>query len=210
MYPYFLSTGTASRNIPHISWTQVVTSDGSTELFRIFWTFSVAKTLADRFIGAAFSGEAVSFRVVVASTGQEFTYSGTWRYSSRSGITASTFATTTTRCCFSADDGVWGAGNGEIDGYNVNTLYNSQFWGVGNFDGSDNGCRAIYRRSATISSLAGGKTYMYYAAGGSGTERFAVKFQIDMVRFHFTFPILLCPFFLFISLCHYVNLHLSC
>ena len=75
---YFLSTATGGKAAPHIEWLQIVTSDGSAELFRIYWTFSTAKTLADRFQAAVSSGEAVSYEVYDVASGQVYTYSGTW------------------------------------------------------------------------------------------------------------------------------------
>ena len=56
-HPYFLSTSAVPA---HTSWTQIVTSDGITELFRIYWSFSTAKTVTDRIASAVRKGEAVS------------------------------------------------------------------------------------------------------------------------------------------------------
>ena len=67
--PYYLSTATSSKNIPHTDWIQVVTSDGTTELFRIYWTFSTARTLAEHFSTAVSSGESVSYRIVDTANG---------------------------------------------------------------------------------------------------------------------------------------------
>ncbi len=158
---------------------QVVTSDGVNEIFRIFWTFSTMKTLSDRFVDAVQVGERVSYRVV-ESTGQERSFSGTWRFSSRSAITAATFDTTETKCCFSEDDAAWGGGKGIVDGANANSVYNTNFWGMGNFDGDETSCRAFYR-NGRITTAPAVRTFMYYSASGSSTDRFDIKFQIDMV-----------------------------
>jgi len=115
-YPYYLSTNTLSRNVPHTDWLQIVTSDGANELFRIHWTFSTAKTIAQRFADAVAVGENVDLRVEVANTGQTYLYDATWRFSSTSRITTQTFDVTTTTCCFSYDNGAWSAAYGTIDG----------------------------------------------------------------------------------------------
>jgi hypothetical protein len=129
-YPYFLSTATASKDIPHDEWLQVVTSDGSTELFRVYWKFATSKTLAQRFISATTFGDAVTYRIVDSGTNQELTYSAIWWFSSTAAITAAKFQTATTTCCFSADDGAWGAGTGVInaDG-NAAGYAATSFWG---------------------------------------------------------------------------------
>ena len=60
-HAFFLSTNTVSKDFAHKNWLQVVTSDGTTELFRIYWTFSTAKTLAQRFISVVGGSEPVSY-----------------------------------------------------------------------------------------------------------------------------------------------------
>lgn len=192
VYRYFVSTATASRNIPHNTWMQVVTSDGVNEVFRIFWTFSDMKTLADRFVNAVQVGESVSYRVI-ESTGREYSFSGTWRFSSKAGFTAATFAVPESKCCFSADDAAWGGGRGVIDGANAQTIYNTNFWGMGNFDGDDSGCRAFYR-NGRITTAPAVRSYMYYSASGSGSDRFNLKFQIDMVSNTFISQVPAYPF----------------
>ena len=163
-YPYFVSTLSA-KGVAHNDWLQVVTSDGTTELFRVYWTFSAARTLADHFMLAARDGQSVSYRVVEASTATEYTYNGVWRYSSASGITSAQFDRTSVSNSFSASDGVWGAGNGELDGHNNPTGYTAHsFWGVGNWGGSDSQCSRIYMNGvASAHGGAAAKTFMYFS-----------------------------------------------
>eukprot|EP01039_Chlorochromonas_danica_P012401 gene12401-14174_t len=115
-YSYYMKTNPTAGYTAHTDWLQIV-SDGSNELFRIYWTFSVARTLSDRFVSAVNgNGEAVSYRVVDTANvagygaGYEFTYTGaSWRFSDGAIMTATKFTTTGTTYGFSADDGCWGA-----------------------------------------------------------------------------------------------------
>ena len=159
-FEYFLST-IAGRNA-HREWLQVVT-DRTTELYRIYWTFSSSKSIADRFATAVGVGESVSFRVVVAATGQNYYYSGSWRFSNGASITASKFNSAVTSCCFSADDGAWGAGNSIIDGNSISGVANTgnTFWGIANFDNADGtSCDDVYQNGVLTANTA--KVYMYY------------------------------------------------
>lgn len=162
-YPFFLSTSTASKDVAHSQWLQIVTSDGVKELFRIYWTFNTKKTLAARFAGAVSAGEVVDYEVVVAETGASYSYSGFWRFSSNAAITANIFATPTTQCCFSADDGVWGAGIGTIDGDGLG-YQNTLFWGQGNWDTSDSACKTVFRAGEAYTEYVAAKSFMYYYA----------------------------------------------
>ena len=100
--PYFFST---LPKAAHKSWIQDVTSDGTTLMFRIYWSFTTEKTLSQRFADAVSVGESVTFRVV-ENTGSEYFLSGIWRFSSGSN-SGSKFSSTTTTCCFSDDDGLF-------------------------------------------------------------------------------------------------------
>jgi hypothetical protein len=165
LHPYFLSTATAARDTPHQHWTQIVTSDGATELFRINWTFDTPRTLAEHFIAATTQGVAVSYRVETP-TGGVYTYAGTWWFSDVAHVTSAKFATTVTSVGFSADDGVWGAGSGTIQpNGNINGYFSSTFWGVGNWDSADNmDCFKIYMEGAAYTGYGyNTKTYMYYS-----------------------------------------------
>jgi len=155
---YFLST-LAGLNA-HREWLQIVT-DGTTELYRIFWTFSSSKSIPERFANAVSVGESVSYRVVVPS-GVNYYYSGTWRFSNGASIFLSKFNVASTSCCFSADDGAWGAGNSIIDGNSISGLANTgnSFWGIANFDNIDSSCSSVYQNGVITSNNA--KVYMYY------------------------------------------------
>jgi hypothetical protein len=106
-YPLFFSTQLSS--FVHSRWLEIVTSDGTTELFRIYWQFNTARTLANHFMEAVYSGVAVNYRVVDTagvggSIGTEYTYSATWRFSSTSTISSSEFTVSSVGAGFSGDD----------------------------------------------------------------------------------------------------------
>lgn len=169
LHPNFFSTHTPAKNVPHRYWLQVVTSDGVNEIFRIYWTFELTKTLRDRFISTAQSlySELVQYTVVVKETGQEFEYTAYWFFSTTSGISYNTFDEGVTSCCFSANAGAWGAGSGIVSGdlvYGTSSTY-TDFWGVGNFDGVDSGyCSLVFRNGMPTSLGPAMKTYMYYSS----------------------------------------------
>lgn len=163
--PYFLSTSTFAKDVAHTNWLQVVTTDGVTESFRIYWVFTAPKTLAQRFAGAVSFGEAVSYRVVDAESGQEYSYSGTWRFSNSAAITTSKFDAVSTMPAFSADDGAWGAGSGTVDA-NGSGFTAASFWGVGNWDSNDGDCAKIYKAGVVMLTSTNSKSYMYYYAPG--------------------------------------------
>lgn len=162
-YEYFLSTLVGWN--AHKTWLQIVTTDGNTELFRIYWTFNTAKSVPERFSDAVNFGEAVSYRVIDAATKQEYLYSGTWRFSDAASMSVSKFQSSTTKCCFSSDDGAWGAGTGIINGNSYgNTYVSTSYWGIGNYDNSDyTECYKIYKNGGVYSNAnVGTKVYMYY------------------------------------------------
>eukprot|EP01037_Dinobryon_pediforme_P019991 gene19991-20516_t len=153
----YFSTSTSSGQQPHTEWLQIVTTGTSGELFRIYWTFSTAKTLADRFVNAPTNGESVSYRVVDTAgvagfVGTEYLYSGTWRFSDGAAITASKFTNTyTTSTGFSADDGAWGAAPNVI---NAKAGMPLNFWGVGNlYDQDYPSCNKIYANGNMVYSF---------------------------------------------------------
>ena len=158
-HPHFLSTNTPSASVSHSDWLQIATSDGTNELFRIYWTFNTPKTLAQRFADAVAVGEKVDYRVELPS-GQTYLLNGTWWFSSISKITTSTFDVTTTTCCFSADDGAWSAAFGSIDGGGL-AFHPATAWGIGNFDNSDDTCSNVYLNGEVDTSHTNTKVYMY-------------------------------------------------
>eukprot|EP00598_Pedospumella_elongata_P004182 CAMPEP_0184973302 /NCGR_PEP_ID=MMETSP1098-20130426/5147_1 /TAXON_ID=89044 /ORGANISM="Spumella elongata, Strain CCAP 955/1" /LENGTH=581 /DNA_ID=CAMNT_0027495749 /DNA_START=82 /DNA_END=1824 /DNA_ORIENTATION=- len=162
-YQYYLSTNTASKNIPHTNWLQIVTSDGTTELFRIYWSFTTPKTLAERFIGAPSGSENVYYRVEVADTKDIYYFNAKWRFSNSASMSANKFNVAKSTCCFSADDGAWGAGSTTVDA-NGSGQYTAQFWGIGNWDASDTTCSQVYKNGLSYNLGAKTKTYMYYFA----------------------------------------------
>jgi hypothetical protein len=181
-HPYYLSTSTAYRYVQHTDWLQIVTSDGTNELFRVYWTFDTARTLAQHFATAVQSGVAVSYRVVTAAGGA-YVGTDTWTFSTGSGVTAGTFETTSTRCCFSASDGAWGLGEATVQGRAVVA------WGQGNFGGSDTAdCKDAYVNGKLRSGAGNGAvSYFYYipdasSLDGSGGALYAlVRFSVSLV-----------------------------
>ena len=138
--PYF-GIKTAFKDTPHKKWLYALTTNGETEILRIYWYFSTAKTLEQRFVDAVRYGEPVNYVVEVVKGGK-YKYSGVWWFSSDAGDMASRFqATATTECCFSSDRGAWGAASGVVDGH-----YNmpSDFTGTGSFGPSGAACGFIY------------------------------------------------------------------
>jgi hypothetical protein len=141
----FLSTNIASKDVASTQWVQIVTVDGTQELFRIYWKFRTAKTYTQRIADAVREGETVTYLIVDSGTGPTVQYSGVWRYSSNSGITARTFDVPSTICCFSRDGGAWGAGHGVVDGIDGRSVRDIDFWGIGNFRGADSSnCQIVY------------------------------------------------------------------
>lgn len=160
----FFSTHTAAKDVPHLYWLQIVTRDGENEIFRIYWTFMSPKTLRDRFTTAVQYSEYVQYRVVVKDSGQEFTYSGYWYFSTTSRITSNTFDAGVTSCCFSANAGAWGGGSNYISGDLVWGMGSYNFWGVGNFDTQESAsCSLVYHEGTSENIGSAMKAYMYYS-----------------------------------------------
>ena len=158
LHEFFMSTSVGLT--PHQKWLQIVTTNGVNELFRIYWNFNIARSVPDRFYYAVNFGESVSYRVVLAATGEERFLSGTWRFSTTASIPVSKLSNSApSTCCLSSDDGLWGAGNGIING-DVQTSIS--FWGLGNWSGSDPSCGTIYQDGGASSSSATTKSYMYF------------------------------------------------
>lgn len=162
-HPHYFSTTAGS--VPHDTWLQVVT-DGTREFFRIYWYFTSDKTVQQRLVDAVSVGEKVTYKVVytslVSSAGVNQYYTGTWRFSSNSGITATQLATSTSKCCLSANGGVFGADKGTIDG--GFGYASSSFWGMGNF-GSDDPSNCFYMfvsGDVWNPKYTNSKSYMYF------------------------------------------------
>lgn len=161
---YYFATNTAYGGLAHTDWLQIVTADGSAEMFRIYWSFTTSRTLSQRFIDAPSSPQAVSYHVVDTSgiggiIGQAYDFSTTWRFSNSAQMTAAKFAVSSSTLGFSADDGAWGAAAGVVDGNGVTP---SSFWGQGNFDAGDFGtCASIYAGGLYSVAYTGSKSFMY-------------------------------------------------
>lgn len=149
-------------NEEHESWLQVITNDGTTEVAKIVWTFQQRRTLSDRLSNAVANGELVHYRVTdFTDNNKEYEYEGEWWYSDRAGLTSEKLTTaSSSSCCLSADDGLWGAASGTIDG--DAGVIPSDFWGVGVYTGTEDAtsCTFLYRNGDGI-SYPSMKTYMY-------------------------------------------------
>jgi len=158
---------TLNKAVVHDTWTQIATSDGSTTLFTIDWQFSTSKTLEQRFIDAVNGGEPVAW-IVTSGMGTQ-TYNGTWWYSHDAGDMASRFAGS--GLYFSNDDGIWGAGNGVIDGDSNPSGDSAVAWGHGNYN-SSNGSDILYQNGVRTLPVRNThpnfKNYMYIGGAGSG------------------------------------------
>ena len=148
-FDFYLSTH-ASSNIQHRQWLQIVLDEGDlSERFRILWTFNSTKSVTERIVSAVEEGEPTDYLVTDTDRGgTEYSYSGSWRFSTNSGITSSTFQSlVSTQCCLSSQYGVWGAGNGQVDG--ILSSRPDQFWGVGVYPGfGESLCYISYRQSS--------------------------------------------------------------
>jgi hypothetical protein len=108
------------------------------------------------------SGEVVNY-VLEDVSGNTYYYNNIlWRFSNNAGSLSSKFASQYTGCCFSSDDGLWGAGTSTVDG-NGNQPLN--FWGQGNFNSGDSQSNSVYRDGSLISS--DGTSLMYIKIRGN-------------------------------------------
>ncbi len=168
----YLNTLVGSQS--HDRWFQKAVDGNGNTLYEIDWQFSTTKTVANRFQDAVDTGEAVTWTVTSPSIVGSQVLSGTWRFSKNAGNMLSKFDGSSSFLFFSKDDGIWGAGTGQIDGdYNVNVLYHGGWkWGFGNYDSADvyNG-GSVYDGSLLIDGVvqaalpSGFKNYMYVDDG---------------------------------------------
>jgi len=169
---------TALKNTKHTGFEQVFKLDGSTTRFTILWTFQTEKTLQQRFLDATRSGEPVSW--VVTKGGTTHKYSGTWWFSIGANLASSAFSSSWSSWSrFSADDGIWGAGNGVLNGDrqqctskpsacpSVFDLSTTGGWGVQNFDSGDDG--TFYESGVAYSGDSRMRTEMYLVSGSGVT-----------------------------------------
>lgn len=118
-------------NVLSNTWFQEVYLDGLNLAYSIEWNFNNNLSMQDRFTEAVTIGSSVNW--VINAGIDQYTIDGIWRWSDSSR--QDSFDWTSTGSNFSADDGIWGAGN-YVDGDN-NSSINTVAWGVGNYDGGD-------------------------------------------------------------------------
>lgn len=166
-HPYYFSTGTRSRDVPHTQWLQIVTKQDDkqlpVELFRIYWSFRSAKTLGERFAHAVSHGEMVDYRIEVNDEHVTFYKTALWRFSTKANISAD-FPRQDAGCCFSSGGGLWGADDGTVNG-GVWTK-GIEFWGVGTYTTSSDwfDCKTVTMSGFHHEDVDSSKTLMYYFA----------------------------------------------
>jgi len=155
----YIQTGGFASSTSHEKWIQRLQPTGATssEDIEITYTFSSLKTLEDRFEYARTYGEPCSWEVKTAD-GSSYTMSGSYWYSNGMGSTSGKFNGGSGSSGFSADDGAWGAQNGEVQFNSPAT--SSGFWGHGNPNSGDSECSYLYR-AGSRSSRPSLKNYMY-------------------------------------------------
>jgi hypothetical protein len=105
LYQYYVSTLDSNTALSN-TWVQVVTqTDGVTEYFRLYWSFSDMMTVEDRFLTAQNTGVYVDYTLVEPDGTTTLYTNVQWRFSDSAGLTAQKFAVTSTTYGFSADDG---------------------------------------------------------------------------------------------------------
>ena len=181
----------------HSSWVQyvhrgafdprrsIVEATGwSDVLLEIRWNFSTHRTLRERLVHAVDIGEEVTWRVIVhresGGTGScaggpcdDFTVSGTWRFSSAAAnvshrfdghwdrpdaIGERLFDTSTSGLSFSTEDGQWGAARAAGAVVDGNAQANSMGWGVGNRRTTDDDTSGGTGCSSVVVTDASGST----------------------------------------------------
>lgn len=166
-YNAYLSTNTSDKNVLHTEWLQIM-NDGVNEVFRIYWIFATPRKLADHFIAAVSTGVPVSYRVESRDSGK-FSYNGTWWFSDLAGNMSKKFAATTSTVGFSDKYGLWGGGQGVIDGASYDSNPKTiNLWGAGNYrslDGDFYACEVMYEKGDSWYSMGtpGVRTYLYYS-----------------------------------------------
>lgn len=132
----------------HNQWLQRGVDNTGT-LYEIAWQFGDVKSIAERFQNAVDIGESVQWTVTSPSIASPQSFSGTWRFSSGAGDLSSRFdGSSGTEFVTDAGpvapgNGIWGAGNGVIDGTTpiafppVFPPETNLEWGIGNLNGND-------------------------------------------------------------------------
>ena len=139
---------TQDRNMFHTSWLQhfyFCTSDsclpgeGQESQFDIFWSFSDAKSLQQRFVDAVENpgGENVTWSITSGGV-QVAVFKGKWRFSNKANegsMLVSAFESREFGSSFSIDDGAWGAASTSVLDAGIEPSFIPQdFWGHGNFN----------------------------------------------------------------------------
>ena len=170
-YPGFISTESGEQGTWHYGWWQLVTADGFTPLFHIFYHFSDVLTLGDRFSEATSStGVAVTYEVWDATMGSQLAYFDGAAYHGASGAfeTRNPFDATKVSIGFSDDDWCWGAKSGIVD-CNAADLANvaTVAYGVAVANTDDGACAKLHNGSTTAAAAflegQGVVTYLLYA-----------------------------------------------
>lgn len=134
----------------HDKWLQEIDMGDGTPGMSIQWNFQTVQTVQNRFVRAVAQAEPVDW--TVCYNGTTIQKSGLWWFSKPAGNYTSLFVSGGAGLKFSQDDGLWGAGNGELNGDHGNTYAKGNwagqaedFWGTGNRDKLDHQqCPKVY------------------------------------------------------------------
>ena len=132
-------------------------ANGATTTLKSFTTLPISKSISQRFASAEIGNETVNWIVYYNSS--SYLYSGTWVYSNNAQT--SNKWNTSPGSGSSADDGIWGAQNGRLDGDSPGPYLNSSGWGHQNSNSGDGVCSNYYY-NGTSSTSSNIKNYMYF------------------------------------------------
>ena len=147
---------TLFKDAQHTEFLQDFRANGSSTTFEIVYNFSDSKSLSQRFANAESAGESVTW--IVYYNLSSYLYTGLWRFSNNSQTSNKW---NTSGSGFSADDGIWGAQNGTIDGNTPGPYLNNTGWGHQNNNAGDGNC-ATYFYNGIVTSSSSIKNLMYF------------------------------------------------
>ena len=205
-YPGFISTDSGDQDSWHLGWWQLVTADGFTPLFHIFYRFNDVLTLNDRFSEATSgAGVDVTYEVWDAAMEVQLAHYDGATYHGASGAfeTKNPFDATKVSIGFSDDDWCWGAKSGVVD-CNAADLTNEATvaYGVAVANTDDGACAKLHNGSTTsttdILEGQGVVTYLLYehvnAPPTSAPTTFFCDFDGSAGVFALSLSALVCGF----------------
>ena len=121
-----------------------------------FTTLPIRRASLNALPVAEIGNETVNWIVYYNSS--SYLYSGTWVFSNNAQTSNKW---NTSGSGFSADDGIWGAQNGRLDGNSPGPYLNSSGWGHQNANSGDGVCSNYYY-NGTSSTIKNQKNYPMY------------------------------------------------